>query len=336
MCHTDSYTLSGEDPEGLFPCILGHEGGGIVESVGEGVTSLAVGDHVIPLYIAECKECRMCKSGKTNLCSSVRATQGKGVMPDGTSRFSVDGKTIYHFMGTSCFSEYTVLPEVSVVKVDDAAPLDKVCLLACGISTGYGAALNTAKVEEGSSCAVFGLGAVGMAVIQGCKAAGATRIIGVDINEDKMMLARSMGMTEFMNPKSLPEGKSIVQAIQESTDGGVDYSFDCTGNVTVMRQALECAMKGWGVSVIIGVAGAGKEISTRPFQLVTGRVWKGTAFGGWKGRSQMGRLIQDYRDGTIKIDELITGTYELADINDAFDALHDGTAIRSIITLSKE
>lgn len=306
-----------------------------MESIGAGVTSVAVGDHVIPLYIPECRECRFCKSGKTNLCQKVRATQGKGLMPDGTSRFTCKGQTVYHFMGTSCFSEYTVVAEISCVKIDPSAPLNKVCLLGCGITTGYGAALNTAKVEEGSTVAVFGLGGVGVSVIQGCVRAGAKRIIGVDIDEGKVKLARQLGMTEFVNPKALPEGKSVQEALVEMTDGGCDYTFECIGNVQTMRSALEACVKGWGKSIIIGVAPAGTEISTRPFQLVTGRTWTGSAFGGYKGRSQMGELIRDYQDGILQIDPYITGNFELTAINDAFDALHHGKAIRSIIHLHK-
>lgn len=335
VCHTDAYTLSGQDAEGTFPCILGHEGGGVVESIGEGVTSVQVGDHVIPLYIPECRECRFCKSGKTNLCVKIRATQGKGLMPDGTTRFSCKGKPIYHFMGTSCFSEYTVLPEISVVNIDKTAPLEKVCLLGCGITTGYGAALKTAQVEPGSVVAVFGLGGVGVSVIQGCVKAGASRIIGVDIDDGKMKLARTLGMTEFLNPKSLPEGKTTQQALVEMTDGGCDYTFECIGNVNTMRSALEACVRGWGTSVIIGVAPAGAEISTRPFQLVTGRNWRGCAFGGYKGRSELPGLITDYKNGHLKIDEYITGNFELTEINTAFDDLHGGKAIRGIISVNK-
>jgi len=329
VCHTDAFTLSGEDPEGVFPCILGHEGGGIVQEVGEGVTSVQPGDHVIPLYTAECGECKFCKSGKTNLCSSVRTTQGQGLMPDGTTRFSKDGKPIYHFMGTSTFSEYTVLPEVSVAKIGKDAPLEKVCLLGCGITTGIGAVLNTAKVEPGSTVAVFGLGGVGLSVLQGAKMAKAERIIAVDVNPAKEEFARQMGATDFVNPKDY--NTPVQDVIVDMTDGGVDYSFEAIGNVNTMRAALECCHKGWGESTIIGVAGAGQEISTRPFQLVTGRVWRGSAFGGVKGRSQLAGYVQDYMDGDIKIDEMITHTMGLEDINKAFDLMHDGESIRSII-----
>lgn len=329
VCHTDAFTLSGDDPEGVFPCILGHEGGGIVQEVGSGVTSVQPGDHVIPLYTAECGECKFCKSGKTNLCSSVRTTQGQGLMPDGTSRFSKDGNTIYHFMGTSTFSEYTVLPEVSVAKIGKDAPLEKVCLLGCGITTGIGAVLNTAKVEPGSTVAVFGLGGVGLSVIQGARMAKADRIIAIDLNPDKEEFARQMGATDFVNPKN--HDAPIQDVIVDMTDGGVDYSFEAIGNVNTMRAALECCHKGWGESTIIGVAGSGQEISTRPFQLVTGRVWRGTAFGGVKGRSQLGGYVDNYMKGDIKIDELITHTMGLEDINKAFDLMHEGESIRSVI-----
>lgn len=329
VCHTDAFTLSGEDPEGLFPAILGHEGGGIVEEVGEGVTSLKPGDHVIPLYTAECRTCSFCLSGKTNLCQRVRETQGQGVMPDGTSRFSLGGKPLYHYMGTSTFSEYTVVPEVSLAKVNPAAPLESVCLLGCGVTTGIGAVLNTAKVEPGSSVAVFGLGGIGLAVIQGAVMAKAERIVAIDINEDKFEMAKAMGATDFVNPKD--HSASIQEVIVELTNGGVDYSFECIGNVNTMRAALECCHKGWGESVIIGVAGAGQEISTRPFQLVTGRVWRGTAFGGVRGRTELPGYVDDYLDGKIKIDEMITHTMGLDDINRAFDLMHDGESIRSVI-----
>lgn len=330
VCHTDAYTLSGKDPEGLFPCILGHEGGGVVESVGEGVTSVAVGDHVIPLYTPECKECKFCKSGKTNLCGLIRATQGKGLMPDGTSRFTCKGKTVFHFMGTSTFSEYTVLPEISVAKISKEAPLEKVCLLGCGITTGYGAALITAKVEEGATVAVFGLGAVGLGVIQGAVEAKASRIIAIDMNPSKFTMAKQMGATECVNPKDYEEPIQQV-IVNKLTDGGVDYSFECIGNVQVMRSALECTHKGWGVSTIIGVAASGQEISTRPFWLVTGRVWKGSAFGGVKGRSQLPGIVDKYMEGKLKVDEFISFNFSLDDIQKAFDAMHDGTAVRSII-----
>jgi S-(hydroxymethyl)glutathione dehydrogenase/alcohol dehydrogenase len=295
VCHTDAFTLSGDDPEGIFPSILGHEGGGIVEAVGEGVTSLEVGDHVIPLYTAECRECKFCKSGKTNLCQAVRATQGKGLMPDGTTRFSYQGQPIYHYMGTSTFSEYTVVPEISLAKIPKDAPLDKVCLLGCGVTTGIGAVLNTAKVEEGASVAIFGLGGIGLAAIIGAKMAKAGRIIAIDINPAKFDIARELGATDFVNPKDYD--KPIQDVIVELTDGGVDYSFECVGNVKLMRAALECCHKGWGESTIIGVAGAGQEISTRPFQLVTGRVWRGSAFGGVKGRTELPSYVQKAQKG---------------------------------------
>lgn len=333
VCHTDAYTLGGLDPEGVFPCILGHEGGGVVESIGEGVTSLAVGDHVIPLYIPECRECRYCTSGKTNLCVKIRATQGKGVMPDGTTRFSCKGKPVYHFMGTSCFAQYTVLPEISLVRIDPQARLDRVCLLGCGITTGYGAALKTAKVEPNATVAIFGLGGVGVSVIQGCVRAGARRIIGVDIDDKKEAFARQMGMTEFVNPKNLPEGKTIQAHLVDITDGGCDYTFECIGNVNTMRAALESSVRGWGKSVIIGVAPAGTEIATRPFQLVTGRTWCGCAFGGYKGRSELPSLVRDYQEGRLKVDPYVTGSYGLKEINTAFDEMHAGRAIRSIILL---
>ncbi|XP_071829891.1 alcohol dehydrogenase class-3-like isoform X2 [Apostichopus japonicus] len=331
VCHTDAYTLSGTDPEGKFPCILGHEGGGVVESIGEGVTSVKPGDHVVPLYIPQCRECKFCKSPKTNLCSVIRSTQGKGVMPDGTSRFTCKGKTLFHFMGTSTFTEYTVLAEISVAKVNEKAPLEKVCLLGCGISTGYGAALNTAKVEEGSNCAVWGVGCVGLAVIAGCKLAGAKRIVAIDLNNKKKELAMAFGATEFFNPKE--SDKPTTQAMVEMTDGGMDFTFECIGNVKTMREALESCHKGWGVSTIIGVAGAGQEISTKPFQLVTGRVWKGTAFGGYKSRDGVPKLVDDYMAGKIKVDEFITHNVSLDEINKAFDLLHEGVSIRTIVNL---
>lgn len=333
VCHTDAYTLSGKDPEGKFPVIFGHEGGGIVESVGEGVTSVAPGDHVIPLYIPECKECKFCKSGKTNLCQKIRITQGQGVMPDGTSRFTCKGQTIYHYMGCSTFSEYTVLPEISIVKVNPAAALDKVCLLGCGITTGYGAVLNTAKVERGSTVAVFGLGGVGLGVVQGAVEAGASRIIGVDLNPSKFELAKKLGVTDVVNPAD--HQKPIQEVIVEMTDGGVDFSFECIGNVNVMRAALEACHKGWGVSTIIGVAGSGEVIQTRPFQLVTGRVWKGSAFGGTKGRSQLPGIVDKYLEGKLKVDEFVTFTYPLEEINEAFHVMHEGKSIRSVILLQK-
>lgn len=329
VCHTDAYTLSGIDPEGVFPTILGHEGGAIVEEIGAGVTSLEVGDHVIPLYTAECRECKFCKSGKTNLCQAVRATQGKGLMPDGTSRFSKDGKTIYHFMGTSTFAEYTVLPEISLAKVSKSAPLEKVCLLGCGVTTGIGSVINTAKVEPGATVAVFGLGGVGLSCIQGAVMAGAERIIAVDINPAKMEFAKDMGATDFVNPKEYSD--PIQNVIVDMTDGGVDYSFEAIGHVDTMRAALECCHKGWGESVIIGVAGAGEEISTRPFQLVTGRVWRGSAFGGVKGRTELPGYVDKYMAGEIKIDEMVTHTMGLEEINKAFDLMHHGESIRSVI-----
>ncbi|MFQ2660897.1 S-(hydroxymethyl)glutathione dehydrogenase/class III alcohol dehydrogenase [Aeromonas caviae] len=329
VCHTDAFTLSGEDPEGVFPCILGHEGGGIVESVGEGVTSVKVGDHVIPLYTPECGECKFCKSGKTNLCQKIRATQGKGLMPDGTTRFSKDGQPIYHYMGTSTFSEYTVLPEISIAKVDPAAPLEEVCLLGCGVTTGIGAVMNTAKVKEAESVAIFGLGGIGLSAIIGARLAKAGRIIAIDINESKFELARKLGATDCINPNTFD--KPIQEVIVEMTDGGVDFSFECIGNVKVMRAALECCHKGWGESVIIGVAGAGQEISTRPFQLVTGRVWRGSAFGGVRGRSELPSYVQRYMQGEFKLDDFITHTMPLEQINEAFDLMHEGKSIRTVI-----
>ncbi len=329
VCHTDAYTLSGEDPEGLFPAILGHEGGGVVEEVGEGVTSVAPGDHVIPLYTPECRECSFCKSGKTNLCQAIRATQGRGLMPDETSRFSLNGKQLYHYMGTSTFSEYTVLPEISVAKVSKEAPLDKVCLLGCGITTGIGAVLNTAKVEPGTTVGVFGLGGIGLSVIQGAVMAGASRIVAIDVNPDKFDMARKLGATDFVNPRDHDD--PIQDVIVDLTDGGVDYSFECIGNVDVMRAALGCCHKGWGESTIIGVAGAGQEISTRPFQLVTGRVWRGTAFGGVRGRSELPGYVDKYMAGDINIDDMVTHTMGLEDINKAFDLMHGGESIRSVV-----
>ncbi|HKT28430.1 S-(hydroxymethyl)glutathione dehydrogenase/class III alcohol dehydrogenase [Dyella sp.] len=329
VCHTDAFTLSGEDPEGIFPAVLGHEGGGIVVEVGEGVTTLQPGDHVIPLYTAECGKCKFCLSGKTNLCQAVRATQGKGLMPDGTTRFSYQGQPIYHYMGTSTFSEYTVVPEISLAKIDTQAPLEKVCLLGCGVTTGIGAVHNTAKVEAGATVAVFGLGGIGLAVIQGAVQAKAARIIAVDINADKFALARDMGATDCVNPKD--HDKPIQDVIVAMTDGGVDYSFECIGNVEVMRAALECCHKGWGESIIIGVAGAGKEIRTRPFQLVTGRVWRGSAFGGVKGRSQLPGMVQQAMRGEIRLDPFITHRLPLEQINEAFDLMHEGKSIRTVI-----
>ncbi|AZR25613.1 S-(hydroxymethyl)glutathione dehydrogenase/class III alcohol dehydrogenase [Xanthomonas vasicola pv. arecae] len=329
VCHTDAFTLSGDDPEGIFPSVLGHEGGGIVEQVGEGVTSVKVGDHVIPLYTAECRQCKFCLSGKTNLCQAVRATQGKGLMPDGTTRFSYNGEPIYHYMGCSTFSEYTVVPEISLAVVNPEAPLEKVCLLGCGVTTGIGAVHNTAKVKPGESVAVFGLGGIGLAVIQGAVQAKAGRILAIDTNPGKFDLARSMGATDCINPKEYD--KPIQEVIVELTDGGVDFSFECIGNVNVMRSALECCHKGWGESVIIGVAGAGQEISTRPFQLVTGRVWRGSAFGGVKGRTQLPGMVEQSMKGEIDLDPFITHTMPLEEINEAFHLMHEGKSIRTVI-----
>ncbi|HVI52514.1 MAG TPA: S-(hydroxymethyl)glutathione dehydrogenase/class III alcohol dehydrogenase [Candidatus Sulfotelmatobacter sp.] len=329
VCHTDAFTLSGDDPEGIFPAVLGHEGGGVVVEVGEGVTSVAPGDHVIPLYTAECGKCEYCLSGKTNLCQAVRATQGKGLMPDGTSRFSYQGQPVYHYMGTSTFSEYTVVAEVSLAKINPVAPLEKMCLLGCGVTTGIGAVHNTAKVEPGSTVAVFGLGAIGLAVIQGAVQAKAGRILAIDLNAGKFPLAMSMGATDCVNPKD--HAKPIQEVIVEMTNGGVDYSFECIGNVDVMRSALECCHKGWGESIIIGVAGAGQEIRTRPFQLVTGRVWRGSAFGGVKGRSQLPGMVEQAMRGEIDIDPFITHTLPLERINEAFDLMHAGKSIRTVI-----
>lgn len=329
VCHTDAYTLGGFDPEGVFPVVLGHEGGGIVESVGDGVTDFAPGDHVIPLYIPQCKTCKFCLSPKTNVCSRIRDTQGRGLMPDGTTRFTCRGLSLFHFMGTSTFSEYTVVAAISLTKVDKSAPLDKVCLLGCGISTGYGAALNTAAVEPGSTCAVFGLGAVGLAAAVGCKKAGASRIIGIDINPDKFKIGEKFGCTEFLNPNDFEQ--PIQQVLIEKTDGGLDYSFECIGNVNLMRAALEATHKGWGVSVIVGVAAAGQEISTRPFQLVTGRTWKGTAFGGWKSVESVPKLVDLYLQKDLLIDEFITHNFPLNEINESFNVMHEGKSIRSII-----
>jgi S-(hydroxymethyl)glutathione dehydrogenase/alcohol dehydrogenase len=331
ICHTDAFTLSGEDPEGLFPAILGHEGAGVVVDTGPGVTSVAKGDHVIPLYIPECRQCPSCLSGKTNLCTAIRETQGKGVMPDGTSRFSVGGDKLFHYMGTSTFSNYTVMPEIAVAKVREDAPFDKICYIGCGVTTGIGAVINTAKVEPGANVAVFGLGGIGLNVIQGARMAGADKIVGVDLNPKKRALAETFGMTDFVNPDEVGADK-VVEAIVDLTGGGADYSFECIGNVNTMRQALECCHRGWGVSVIIGVAGAGQEISTRPFQLVTGRVWKGTAFGGAKSRTQVPRIVDWYMNGKINIDDLITHTMPLDRINDAFHLMHEGESIRSVVT----
>ena len=329
VCHTDAFTLSGDDPEGVFPAVLGHEGGGVVVEVGEGVTTLQPGDHVIPLYTAECGECKFCRSGKTNLCQAVRATQGKGLMPDGTTRFSYNGQPIHHYMGTSTFSEYTVVPEISLAKIDPAAPLEKVCLLGCGVTTGIGAVHNTAKVQRGDTVAVFGLGGIGLAVIQGAAQAGASRIIGVDLNPAKFPLAMEMGATDCVDPRD--HDKPIQDVIVGMTDGGVDFSFECIGNVDVMRAALECCHKGWGESVIIGVAGAGQEIRTRPFQLVTGRVWRGSAFGGVKGRSQLPGMVEQAMRGEIRLDPFITHELPLERINEAFDLMHRGESIRTVV-----
>jgi S-(hydroxymethyl)glutathione dehydrogenase/alcohol dehydrogenase len=330
VCHTDAYTLSGTDPEGVFPAVLGHEGGGIVIEVGEGVTSVQPGDHVIPLYTPECGKCEYCTSGKTNLCQAIRETQGKGLMPDGTTRFSYKGEPIYHYMGTSTFSEYTVVSEISLAKVNPEAPLEKVCLLGCGVTTGIGAVTNAAKVTEGDTIAVFGLGAIGLAVIQGAVQAKAGRIIVIDTNPDKFELAKEMGATDFLNPKEYD--RPIQEVIVELTNGGVDYSFECIGNVHVMRSALECCHKGWGESVIIGVAGAGEEISTRPFQLVTGRVWRGSAFGGVKGRSELPGMVEKAMSGEIQLDPFITHTLPFEKINEAFDLLHEGKSIRTVLS----
>jgi S-(hydroxymethyl)glutathione dehydrogenase/alcohol dehydrogenase len=329
ICHTDAFTLSGEDPEGLFPAILGHEGAGVVVETGPGVTSLAPGDHVIPLYTPECRQCDYCLNPKTNLCQAIRVTQGQGLMPDGTSRFSFDGKPVLHYMGTSTFANYTVLPEIALAKIRKDAPFDKVCYIGCGVTTGVGAVINTAKVEPGSNVVVFGLGGIGLNVIQGARLVGANMIVGVDLNDSKKALAEKFGMTHFVNPKEV-DGE-IAPHLVELTGGGADYSFECIGNVTTMRQALECCHKGWGVSVIIGVAGAGQEIATRPFQLVTGRVWKGTAFGGARGRTEVPRIVDWYMDGKINIDDLITHTLPLDKINDAFDLMHEGKSIRSVV-----
>jgi S-(hydroxymethyl)glutathione dehydrogenase/alcohol dehydrogenase len=334
VCHTDAYTLSGDDPEGKFPCILGHEGGGIVEAVGEGVESLSVGDHVIPLYTPECGECKFCQSGKTNLCQKIRTTQGQDLMPDGTSRFSKNGETLFHYMGCSTFAEYTVLPEISLAKINPEAPLEEVCLLGCGVTTGMGAVLNTASVEEGATVAIFGLGGIGLSAVIGAVMAKASRIIAIDINTSKFDLAKQLGATDVVNPSDYD--KPIQDVIVEMTDGGVDYSFECIGNVNVMRSALECCHKGWGESVIIGVAGAGQEISTRPFQLVTGRVWRGTAFGGVKGRSQLPDIVEQCLAGEIPLKEFVTHKMPLGEINEAFDLMHEGKSIRSVVSMSHQ
>ena len=330
VCHTDAYTLSGADPEGLFPAILGHEGAGIVADVGAGVTSVKKGDRVIPLYIPECRNCEYCLSRKTNLCQAIRLTQGQGLMPDGTSRFSIDGQKLYHYMGTSTFANYTVLPEIAVAKIRDDAPFDKVCLIGCGVTTGIGAVINTAKVEPGSNVVVFGLGGIGLNVIQAARLVGANMIVGVDLNPDKREMAEKFGMTHFVNPREV-EG-DLVPYLVDLTKGGADYSFECIGNINVMRQALECCHKGWGVSVIVGVAGAGQEISTRPFQLVTGRVWKGTAFGGAKGRTDVPKIVDWYMDGKIDIDSLVSHVMPIDKINKAFDLMHKGESIRTVLT----
>ncbi|GAB3091275.1 S-(hydroxymethyl)glutathione dehydrogenase/class III alcohol dehydrogenase [Aestuariicella hydrocarbonica] len=328
ICHTDAFTLSGDDPEGEFPAILGHEGAGIVVEVGAGVTSVKPGDTVIPLYTPECRGCEYCLNPKTNLCQAIRTTQGQGLMPDGTSRFSLDGQPLKHYMGCSTFANHTVLPEIAVAKIRDDAPFDKVCYIGCGVTTGVGAVIFDAKVEPGSNVVVFGLGGIGLNVIQGARIAGANQIIGVDINPSKVELARKFGMTGFINPKEVPD---VVEAIVEMTKGGADYSFECIGNVNTMRQALECCHKGWGESIIIGVAGAGQEISTRPFQLVTGRVWRGSAFGGARGRTDVPKIVDWYMDGKINIDDLITHTMPLDDINKGFDLMHAGESIRSVV-----
>ncbi|MBE9179084.1 S-(hydroxymethyl)glutathione dehydrogenase/class III alcohol dehydrogenase [Oculatella sp. LEGE 06141] len=330
VCHTDAFTLSGSDPEGLFPTILGHEGAGVVVEVGANVNSLKPGDHVIPLYTPECRNCDYCLSRKTNLCQAIRSTQGRGLMPDGTSRFSVNGRMVHHYMGTSTFANYTVLPEIALAKIREDAPFDKVCYIGCGVTTGVGAVVNTAKVEPGANVVVFGLGGIGLNVIQGARMVGANMIVGVDLNPAKRSLAEKLGMTHFVNPKEV-EG-DLVAHLVELTNGGADYSFECIGNVNVMRQALECCHKGWGESIIIGVAGAGQEISTRPFQLVTGRVWKGTAFGGARGRTDVPQIVDWYMDGKINIDDLITNVMPIEQINEAFDLMHNGEAIRTVLT----
>ena len=330
VCHTDEFTRSGADPEGLFPAIFGHEGAGVVVDVGPGVTSLKKGDHVIPLYTPECRQCKSCLSRKTNLCTAIRATQGKGVMPDGSSRFSIGGRKIHHYMGCSTFSNYTVLPEIALAKIREDAPFDKVCYIGCGVTTGIGAVINTAKVEPGANVVVFGLGGIGLNVLQGARMVGANMIVGVDLNNDRKAIAEKFGMTHFVNPKEV--GGDLVAHLVELTGGGADYSFECIGNVDVMRQALECTHRGWGTSIIIGVAGAGQEIKTRPFQLVTGRNWRGTAFGGARGRTDVPKIVDWYMDGKIDIDSLITHVMPVEQINDAFDLMHSGESIRSVVT----
>jgi S-(hydroxymethyl)glutathione dehydrogenase/alcohol dehydrogenase len=329
VCHTDAYTLSGADPEGLFPAILGHEGAGVVVEVGEGVTSVKPGDHVIPLYTPECRQCKFCLSERTNLCQAIRSTQGKGLMPDGTSRFSIGGETLFHYMGTSTFSNYTVLPEIAVAKIREDAPFDKVCYIGCGVTTGVGAVINTAKVRPGDNVVVFGLGGIGLNVIQGARLSGADKIIGVDLNPARRSIAEKFGMTHFVNASEVDD---LVPYLVNLTDGGADFSFECVGNVKVMRDALECCHKGWGTSVIIGVAGAGQEIATRPFQLVTGRVWKGSAFGGAKGRRDVPKIVDWYMEGRINIDDLITHVMPVEKINEAFDLMHHGESIRTVVT----
>jgi S-(hydroxymethyl)glutathione dehydrogenase/alcohol dehydrogenase len=330
VCHTDAFTLSGDDPEGIFPAILGHEGAGVVVDIGPGVTSLKKGDHVIPLYTPECRQCSYCTSGKTNLCQAIRSTQGQGLMPDGSSRFSIDGEPIFHYMGTSTFANHTVVPEIALAKVREDAPFDKICYIGCGVTTGIGAVFNTAKVRPGDNVVIFGLGGIGLNVVQGARIAGANMIVGVDINSGKKAMAEEFGMTHFVNPREV-EG-DLVPYIVDLTGGGADYSFECIGNTTLMRQALECCHKGWGESIIIGVAGAGQEIATRPFQLVTGRVWRGSAFGGVKGRTGVPEIVDMYMDGKIQIDPMITHTMGLGDINKAFDLMHEGKSIRSVVT----